>query len=247
MGEMLGHLVVNRTGRGWRCRLEEERVLGLNILQAVVPAPPELREKVLRRRVYRAGERLWEQGVNRVLVQESFPPELWEPLRRAGLAPVETETLCRELAAPMVLALLERKGLDPARSVVCLAGSCALGAMQNAAEDLSRQVGTLIIDCPGRGEVLSLWLHQEYGLPLMEPGSVPPDVTVSFSPEKGEGADLLLCGPVPSLDGLRLVPREGALPEGFDALPLLAALRESGCLEREAIQAVFCLLTEKEK
>lgn len=244
---MLGHLVADRAGRGWRCRLEEERVLGLSMLRAVVPAPPGLREKALRRRVYRAGERLWEQGVNRVLVQEGFPPELWELLRRAGLAPVETETLCRELTAPLVLALLERKGLDPAKSVVCLAGSCALGAMQNAAEDLSRQVGKLIIDCPGRGKVLSLWLHQEYGLPLMEPGSVPPDVTVSFSPEKGEGADLLLCSPAPGLGGLRLVPREGDLPEGFDSLPLLAALRESGCLEREAIQAVFCPLTEAEK
>lgn len=233
---MLGHLVVDRIGKGWRCRLEEERVLGLHMLRALVPAPPGLREKALRRRVYRAGERLWEQGVNRVLVEEDFPPELWEPLRRAGLAPVESETLCREMAAPLVLAFLERKGLDPARSVVCLAGSCALGAMQNAAEALSRQVGKLIIDCPGRGEVLSLWLHQEYGLPLMEPGSVPPDVTVSFSPEKE--ADLLLCGPAPDLGGLRLAPREGTLPEGFDGLPLLAALRESGRLEREAIQIV---------
>lgn len=235
---MLGHLVVDRAGRGWRCRLEEERVLGMKILRATVPVPPGLREKAVRRRVYRAGERLWEQGVNRVLAEEDFPPELWEPLRRAGLAPVETEALCREMAAPLTLALLERRGLDPARSVVCLAGSCALGAMQNGAEDLSRQVGKLIIDCPGRGEVLSLWLHQEYGLPLMEPGSVPPDVTVSFSPEKGEGADLLLCGPAPDLGGLKLVPREGTLPAGFDSLPLLAALRESGCLERGDIQAV---------
>lgn len=232
---MLGHLVTDRDGRGWRCRLEEERVLGLNILRAVVPAPPKLREGALSRRVYRAGERLWEQGVNRVLVEEAFPPALWGPLRRAGLAPVETETLCRELAAPLVLALLDKRGLDPAKSVVCLAGSCALGAMQNAAEALSRQVGRLIIDCPGRGEVLSLWLHQEYGLPLMEPGSVPPDVTVSFSPEKE--ADLLLCGPVPNLGGLRLALRAGTLPEGFATLPLLAALRENGCLESGALRA----------
>lgn len=236
---MLGHLVADRTGRGWRCRLEEERVLGLSVLRAAVPAPPGLREKALSRRVYRAGEKLWEQGVNRVLVGEDFPPALWGPLREAGLAPMETETLCREAAEPLTLALLGRMGLDPAKATVCLAGSCALGAVQNAAEALARQVGRLVIDCPGRGSVLTLWLHQEYGLPMIEPGSVRPDVTVAFSQEKGQDAALRLCGAEPDLGGLRLVPEEGTLPEGFDPLPLMAALRENGCLRREEVKAMW--------
>lgn len=233
---MLGHLVLDKAGRGRRCRLEEERAAGLGLLRAAVPAPPGLREKALCRRVYRAGEALWEQGVNRVLVGEDFPPALWAPLRCAGLAPMETETLCRELAEPLILAQLEREGKDPARAAVCLAGSAALGAVQNAAEALAKRVGRLIIDCPGRGEVLALWLHQEYGLPLIEPGSVCPDLTAAFSPEKGEGAALRLCGPEPDLGGLRLVPVSGPLPAGFQPLPLLAALRECGCLRREELR-----------
>lgn len=245
---MVGHVVLDRGRRGRRSRLEAERVLGLALTRAVVPAPPGLGEKALLRRVYRAGEKLWGQGINRVLVGEDFPPALWEPLRRAGLAPADVEPLCREAAAPLVLALLERRGLDPAKAAVCLAGSCALGEVQNAAEALARHVGTLVIDCPGRGEALARWLHREYGLPLMEPGSVRPDVTAAFATERAEGADLLLCGPHPDLGGLALVPAEGgSLPEGFATLPLLAVLRESGCLRREEIAAVPSPLTVDEK
>lgn len=236
---MVGHLVLDREKKGWRSHLEREAALGLPLLRAAVPAPPGLREKALSRRVYRAGEKLWEQGVNRVLVDADFPPALWGPLREAGLAPMETETLCREAAEPLTLALLERMGLDPAKATVCLAGSCALGAVQNAAEALARRVGRLVIDCPGRGSVLPLWLHQEFGLPLIEPGSVRPDVTVAFSQEKEEGAALRLYGVEPGLGGLRLVPAEGGLPEGFDPLPLMAALRENGCLRREEVRAVW--------
>lgn len=234
--DMYGHVVLDGAAAGRRCRVEREAVLGLPLLRAAVAAPPGLRERALFRRVRRAGERLWEQGVNRVLVGEDFPPALWGALRQAGLAPVETEALCREAAEPLVLALLERMGLDPARATVCLAGSCGLGAVQNAAEALARRVGRLVIDCPGRGSVLPLWLHQEFGLPLVEPGSVRPDVTAAFSPEKGQDAALRLCGPVPDLGGLRLVPAEGSLPEGFDPLPLMAALREGGCLRREEVR-----------
>lgn len=244
---MVGHVVLDRDGRGRRSRLEEERVLGLALVRAVVPAPPDLGEKALLRRVYRAGEKLWEQGVNRVLVGKDFPQALWGPLRRAGLAPADVEPLCREAAAPLVLALLERRGLDPAKAAVCLTGSCALGEVQNTAETLAQYVGTLVIDCPGRGEALAQWLHQEYGLPLMEPGSLRPDVTTAFAPERAEGADLVLCGPHPDLGGLELVPAEGTLPEGFTTLPLLAVLRESGCLRREEIAAVPSPLTVEEK
>lgn len=234
---MLGHLVLDKAGRGWRCRLEGENVWGMPLLRAVVPAPPDLREKTLLRRVRRAGERLWEHGVNRVLADAGFPPALWEVLRRAGLAPVETGTLCREAAEPLVLALLERRGLDPAKATVCLQGDCALGAVQNAAEALAKRVGRLVIDCPGRGEALARWLHREYGLPIVEHGSVCPTLTAAFSAERGEGSDLRLCGPDPDLGGLRLVPAQGELPPPFDPLPLLAALREGGYLSREDLRA----------
>lgn len=234
---MYGHFILDAAGAGRRSVLSGERVRGMVLLRVQVPAPPRLREKALRRRVRRAGEQLWEQGVNRVLVDSSFPDGLWEPLRQAGLAPVEVETLCREAAEPLVLALLEQRGTDPAKAAVCLRGGYALGAVQNAAVALARRVGRLIIDCPGRGQDLALWLRQEYGLPLVEPGSMEPDVTAAFSPERGEGADLRLYGYTPDLGGLRLLPAEGELPPEFEPLPLLAALREGGWVRREELRA----------
>lgn len=236
---MYGHLLLDEELRGRRCAIEGERVRGMPLLLARVPAPPGVKEKVLLCRLRHAGERLWEQGVNRVLVAADFPHALWTPLAQAGLAPVEAETLCREAAEPLVLALLARRGLDPARTTVCLAGGQALGAVQNAAAALAARVGRLVIDCPGQGAALARWLRREYGLPLMEPGSVRADVTAAFSPERGEGADLRLYGPVPDLGGLRLEPTDGPLPEDFAPLPLLAALRECGCLRREEVRASF--------
>lgn len=235
---MYGYLVLRQGVKGRRCALGGGRVLGMALVRAEVPVPPGLRERALLRRVRKAGERLWEQGVNRVLTAEDFPPALWEPLGRAGLAPVEVEALCREEAEPLVLALLAARNIPPRGAVVCLSGGYALGAVQNAAEALARRVGRIVIDCPGRGEELARWLSREYGLPQIEPGTVRPDVTAAFSPERGEGADLRLYGREPDLGGLRLLPAGRALPEGYAPLPLLAALRECGCLGRDELLAV---------
>lgn len=226
---MYAHLVLDETGTGRRGRLCEERVLGMALARMEVPAPPGLREKTLHRRLHRAANRLWEQGVNQVLVDREFPHVLWPILEESGLRRVEPEGLCQEAAPALVLALLARWGHAPARAAVCLSGSCALGPVQAAALALAPLVGRLIIDCPARGGELARWLRREYGLPLVEPGSMAADVTAAFAPERsGIPADLRLYGRVPHLAGLLLVPAEGELPPAFEALPLLAALRERG-------------------
>lgn len=199
------------------------------LLAVKVPAPEK--RKTLRRRMYRAGERLWERGVNRVLVDKDFPPALWEPLAEAGLSGVEVETLCQSAAEGLILAALARRGIDPARATVCLRGYHAAGAIQQAALGLARRVNRLVIDCPGRGEALALWLSREYGLPLMEPGVIQADVTADFSAGRERApADLRLYGSTPDLGGLALRPRGWSLPPEIEPLPLLAALRDCGRL-----------------
>lgn len=233
---MYGHLILDPAGTGKRALLCEERVLGMAVLCAEVPTPPGLREKVLCRRLYRAAVRLWEQGVNRVLVDREFPHTLWPILRRAGLHPIDPVPLCQEAAPALILALLARRGLDPARSTVCLCGSSAAGPVQNAALTLAPLVSRLVIDCPCRGGDLARRLNLVFGLPLTEPGSIPPDVTAVFAPERIQvPAQLQLYGPSPELAGLCLAPIRGPLPPRFQALPLLAALRESGLLSASEI------------
>lgn len=234
---MYGHLVLEEGARGRRSVLTAGEVMGMPLLQAQVPAPPGLREKVLHRRLRRAGKRLWEQGVDWALVGPEFPHALWPVLERAGVRQVEVERLCQEAAEPLVMALLARRGADPARAVVCLSGEHALGTVQTTAAALARRVGRLIIDCPRQGTELARWLRREYGLPLVEPGTLRPDVTAAFAPERGgTRAELRLYGRTPDLGGLVLGPAEGALPEGFAPLPLLAALREHGRLRQEEVR-----------
>lgn len=226
---MYGHVELCPEEKGWRIALSAQRVGGMSVLCAQVPAPPGLRRKALLRRLRRAGERLWAEGINRVLVAADFPHALWGPLEQAGMAGVETGPFCRAQAVPLVLALLGRRGVEAAKATVCLTGESAVGEVQRTAELLAPQVARLVIDCPRQGVELARWLRREYGLPLVEPGSLQPDVTAAFD-RSGDGArtDLRLCGPVPELAGLRLEPEEGALPDGFAPLPLLAALWECG-------------------
>lgn len=228
---MYGHVELCPEGKGWRSVLSAQQVGGMTLLRAQVSAPPGLRRRALLRRLRRAGERLWAEGVNRVLVAADFPHALWEPLEQAGLAGVETAPLCRAQAGLLVLALLRRRGVEPERATVCLAGESAVGEVQRAAELLAPRVARLVIDCPRQGTELARWLRREYGLPLVEPGSLRADVTAAFAPDRdGVRADLRLCGRAPELAGLRLEPEEGALPEGFAPLPFMAALWECGQL-----------------
>lgn len=226
---MYGHLILDASKTGRKGLLTQEQVCGMTLASMTLPTPPELRERVLLRRLYRSAVRLWEQGVNRVLVDREFPHVLWPVLQRAGLHPADTAPLCQEAAPALILALLARRGRVPAKAAVCLCGSSAAGSVQNTALALAPLVGRLVIDCPYRGGDLARQLNRAYGLPLTEPGSIPADVTAVFTADRPHiPADLRLCGRTPDLAGLFLVPARGNLPPELEALPLLAALRERG-------------------
>lgn len=236
---MYGHFMIQEERVGWRPVLTQEEVFQLPLLRVEVPVRPYFGEGIFRRRVYRAAERLWEEGINRVLVPREFPHCLWKPLQHAGLQPVEVEPFCQAAAVKLILKELLRRGKTPARSTVCLSGSSAGGALQRTAEELAPSVGRLVIDAGAQGAALTDWLGREFGLPRIEPGAVRPDLTAAFAPEReGTRADLRLYGPMPDLGALRLTAAERSLPKDIAPLPLLAVLWESGRLSQREIRAI---------
>lgn len=209
---------------------------GLPVLRAEVSAPEQLSGKRLERRIHRAAVRLWEHGVSYVLVPPGFP--WWPTLRTAGLAPVKTEELCRAAAAPLALAALTARGWEPERAVVSLAGRRVTTAMLRAAEILARQVCRLIVEVPDGGNELAEYLREEYGLPVLLPGTMRPALTVVFDASwQGQGAALRLWGEQPDLLGTELWVPGLELPPDCETLSLLAALWECGRLSGGALLA----------
>ena len=209
---------------------------GLSVLQARIPFSANLTDRRRERRVYQAGVKLWNGGVSRILPPREFR---WkESLRRAGLAEVETAELCRAAAAPLVVEALTLRGWEPGRSVVALAGERVSAPLLRAAETLARQVNCLQIDIPAGGTELAEYLHEEYGLPVLLPGTVRPALTAAFDESwKGRGAALRLWGEQPDLLGTEVWAPGVELPPECDPMPLLAALRDSGMLSDEGLRA----------
>ena len=215
--------------RGSRAALDRAVLCGLPVLRARVPAPDGLGERRLERRIFRAAARLWAAGVSRVLLPEDFPCP--EAVARAGLAQVETGGLVRSAAAALTLAALERRGWEPGRAVVALAAAELTVPLVRAAEELSARVCRIVVEVEQGGELLAGYLHGEYGLPVLPPGVVRPAITAAFDESwQGNGPVLRLYGPRPDLLGTELWSPGLTLPEDCAALPLLAALWESGLL-----------------
>ena len=117
---MLGHIIIIEE-KGRTPVLEREIVLGLPLLRASVPAPEGARPRAVERRVGKAARALAAEGVRRVLTEADFP---WRPvLGQWGLRDVDPEALCQAMAAPLALAALEKRGVDPARATVALRGN----------------------------------------------------------------------------------------------------------------------------
>lgn len=233
---MYGYLILDPKQTGRRAVLEHRMLCGLSVLQARVPVPEGLPEKRRTRRVFQAAVRLWNSGVSRVLTPRSFPER--EALRRTGLAEVETAELCRAAAAPLTVTALTLRGWEPGRAVVALAGERVSGPLLRAAETLAVQVNCLQIHVPVGGRELAEYLHEEYGLPVLLPGTVRPALTVDFDGSwEGRGAALRLWGEQPDLLGAEVWVPGLELPEECDPMPLLAALRDSGMLSDSSLRA----------
>lgn len=234
---MVGWLTLeNRRGR--RTELESAGVLGLRLLRARVPAPGNLREKALLRRLDKAAALLARSGVRRVLAPPGFSN--WDLLRTRGLRPVDPVPLYQAMAAPLALAELARLGVPPTSGTVALVGQRVDRPFFLAAQALCPRVRTLILDAPAGGEELSRYLRQEFGAAALSAGApLAAQAVLCFSPRRAEEEGLHLCGPVPDLKGLSLSPAGFSLPEEPAGLPLLALLWEAGRIPLGEIQVIF--------
>lgn len=215
--------------KGGRAVLTRATLCGLPVLRAEVPAPDGLGQRRLERRIVRAAARLWAAGVSRVLTREDFPCP--DALSRAGLAAMETESLCQAAAVPLTLTALSVRGWEPSRAVVALAAEEISLPLARAAEALALHVCRIVVEVEAGGEGLANYLHEEYGLPVLPPKVVRPALTVAFDGSwQGQGPALRLYGPKPDLMGVELWSPGVTLPEDCAPLPLLAALWESGRL-----------------
>ena len=231
-----GYLKLNKEQTGRRPVLEYRMLCGLSVLQASVPVSNAPSTRQEERRVCRAAVKLWESGVNRILLPRNFP---WkECLKRAGLAEVETVQLCRAAAAQLAIEVLMLRGWEPERATVALAGKRIDRSILQTAEQLAQRVSTLKIEVPGGGTELAAWLQEEYGLPVIQSDTVRPALTVAFDEYwEGRGPALRLWGEHPDLLGTELWAPGMEMPEDCDPMPLLAALWESGMITVQMLRA----------
>lgn len=225
---MLGYLqLVDQKGR--RPTLDETEILGLRLLRASVPVLPGLRQERIDRRIAKAAALLADEGVRRVLTQENF--SRWAILKMRGLKRVDTWPLCQAMAAPLALAALKKQRFSPEQSVVALRGNRVNRAFYQAALELCAHVRALIIEAPSGGPALAKYLHEEYGVPILEGGRA--ELAVNFSPGSFEKTAQTLClfDPEPILSGLNILLPGRELPGSFETLPLLSALWETGKID----------------
>lgn len=233
---MLGHILFVEE-RGRRPRLEQSKVSGMAVLRVEIPHLSETGERAIGHRVDKAAKLLVKQGVRRVLTPQDFSQ--WEILRQRGLVGVEAATLCTMLAAPIAIAALGRKGIDPRRSTVALRGNRVSRPFFQAAGALAPQVRGVVIHSPNGGEALSAHLRREYGVPILEEGAgTEIDLTIAFSPLAGGREDAIKLYGKPELQGVKVLPQEGEWPDQFDALPLAAALWEAGALSLSDLMCI---------
>ena len=208
---------------------------GLAVVTATLWAPPGLSPRRLARRLDRVERRLIRAGAGRVLLPRDFP---WrEKLTR--LRPVDPLGVYRAAAEVLVLAGLERLGVDPRRGRVALAGPRLYPELCQAAWRLAPRVRTLLIRVPGEeGAAFARRLHREWGLPAAPP-SGGAEVEAAFGPGgAGESRlSLALYAEQPRLAGLELRVRGMELPEPW-APGLLSLLWEQGAVRREELYAL---------
>ena len=217
---MLG-LLRWKEGDWGRVRVERERLLGMSVAAVCLPREGWL----ARRQLARAARLLRRQGVRRVLVPEDFTG--WDVLGAQGLAPVDPVPLYRAMAAPLVLALLEREGVRAERAVVELRGERVDESLAAAARQLCPRVRRLVLEVPG-GPWLARALYWEFGAAAQGPADEV-SARVCFS-GPGQPGELRLCGPDPDLLGLRLDAPQVQVPDGLEPDRVYTALWQAGRL-----------------
>jgi hypothetical protein len=127
---------------------------------------------------------------------------------------------------------LERLGIPPKRAVLALEGARESRPMEQVALALCPAVRNLIIDAPGGA--LAARLRRDFGLPVLPPRSVRPDLTLAFDP-------------APVLTGARFGLAGASLPRDCETLPLLSALWEVDLIQTKQVRIYILGLDSMEK
>ena len=210
---------------GRTVELERTQLLGMPVLQVHASSGG----RWAKYRLGRAARLLTRRGVRRVLVPRSFG--CWALLERRGLAGVNPLPLYRAMADRLVLAMLERIGVDPQCACVALRGESVDADLVRTAHMLCPRVRSVTVEAARGGERLMQELYWEFGAVA---ASQTADAAVRFGGAAQEG-ELVLCGRVPNLLGLGLEVPELELPGEMQPLPLLTALWQAGRLGLEEI------------
>lgn len=212
--------------------LYREELSCLTVQTSCIPA-----HKLSGRSVRKSAREFLRAGVRHVLVPPGF--SYWPQLRSCGIEPVDIVPFLQATAVPLALAALAHAGVPTGRATVVLAGRWASPPLCAAALGLCPVVRRIVVSAPSGGDRLARQLQREYGLPILE-RCAEAHLVLLFS-ETGtpvEAPVLRLCAPVPDLLGLSLRPENADLPADCEALPLMAALWETGRLDIRDI-AVF--------
>lgn len=223
--------------RGWLIRLDPAQAGGLPVLRASVPVCASLGQRRWERRMERAARRLADAGCRRALAPAGFLG--WAAAGRQGLRPVETQGLCRTMAAALLLGQLAQRHIPPEQAVVGLYGRRVDRACYQAAMALCPVVRQLVVDVPEGGAELARSLRAEYGAAVLEGGGPSPHAAACFSPARQPPARaMVLYGPRPALGGLALVPAGVTPPAGADPAAFTALLWSCGRLPLRQIAVV---------
>ncbi len=210
---MLGYVM---EWEGRRIRLWEEDVLGLPLLELELPQNASPRWENRARRL------LERQGVRRLLCPT------------AGLPGVSTRSLWQSMSAPLALAWLRRNRLNPQKSVVAVSAGLHHPLVLPLCQRLAPQVRAIALDIP-QWDDFAWTLERQLGLPVLRGEG---DVTVCLSPAPAGENRLLLGDSCPSPPGFSLGVEGCPLPGHLPALPLLAALRDSGRISAEDLRLI---------
>lgn len=216
-----------RWGTERKVSSERTQVLGLPVLCVRVPSGGRWEKH----RLGRAARLLERQGVRRVLVPRDFIH--WDVLAGRGLAGVDILTLYRAMADRLALAVLDQRRVEAQCACVALRGESVDADMARAARLLCPRVRSLVIRVDRGGERLARELYWEFGAAVRPEGKA--DVAVRFGGVGQEG-ELVLCGSVPELLGLKVEASGLTLPEELEPLPLLTALWQAGRLGAEGLR-----------
>lgn len=218
---MLGQLMYC-TGKRGRPAAEVIQMYGLPVMRICLSPDGFWAERKLKQ----AGRFFSRRGIRRILAPDGF--KNWDILERYGIGPVDPLPFLKANAARIVVAVLEKRGMQKEKCSVALRGIEVEQEMLLTAEELCPVVRDVCISVYRGGKELRNRLRMEYGI-AVRPDSDCIDAAVRFHPETADGGGIVLNLFLEKMDlnGIS-VTANGVETKDTQMLPLLAALWENG-------------------